>query len=61
MNEELYDQWLRYRKEIAYILHYGDLKVVTRKNCSTPLKDFFSEITQKEMEDRLPFEGVEHE
>ena len=53
------EQWLRYRKEIKYLLRYSNFSIKQEEYSAGYVVDFFSEATIKEMENIDPFEGIE--
>ena len=48
-DEEIYEQWKRYRSEIWVLLKRRDI-------AETDIQDYFSKTTLKEMEERNPWE-----
>ena len=56
MSDEMKEQWLRYRKELAHILLLAkDIK----DNQGNSIGDYLSEKTQEEIQNRQPFEGID--
>lgn len=50
MSDTMYEQWIQYRKDIAYLLNfYPDPKI----------RDYFSEETLRNIYDREPMEGMD--
>lgn len=58
VHRTLSEQWSRYRHEIDLLLGRCGEQVLDNTDGSK-VKDFFSEATQTEVANRIPFEGIE--